>query len=81
MSAQKIADSLIKGTGIVIALGVALAELAEQLDVHPNQINPWRRQMLDNAASVFGSTQDQQKSNEAHIKDLHTKLGQLTLVA
>ena len=51
MSAQKIADSLIKG--IVIALGLALAEMAEQLDVHPNQINPWRRQMLDNAASVW----------------------------
>ena len=28
-----------------------LAELAEQFDVHPNQINDWRRQMLDNAAT------------------------------
>ena len=33
-----------------------LAELAEEFDVHPNQVNQWRRQMLDNAASVFGST-------------------------
>ena len=79
MSARKIADSLSKGIGI--APGVALAELAEPLDVHPNPINPWRRQMLDNAASVFGSTQDQQTFNEAHIKGLHAKPGQLILVA
>ena len=56
-----------------------LAELAEQFDVHPNQINDWRRQMLDNAATVFGSTSDQLKSDEAHLKELHAKIGQLAL--
>lgn len=56
-----------------------LAELADEYDVHANQVNDWRRQMLDNASSVFGSTQDQKKADEAHIKDLHAKIGQLTL--
>lgn len=56
-----------------------LAELAEQFAIHPNPINPWRRQMLDNAASVFASTQDQQKSDEAYIQNLHAKIGQLPL--
>ncbi len=31
-----------------------LAELAEQYDVHPNQITTWRSQLLDGAAGVFG---------------------------
>ena len=31
-----------------------LAELAQQFDVHPNQITQWRGQLLEGAAAVFG---------------------------
>ena len=31
-----------------------LAELAQQFDVHPNQITTWRSQLLEGSAGVFG---------------------------
>jgi len=32
-----------------------LAELAQQFDIHPNQITQWKAQHLDEAAGEFGS--------------------------
>ncbi|WP_449473759.1 transposase [Sphingobium chungangianum] len=32
-----------------------LAELTQQFDVHPKQINTWRSQLLEVAAGVFSS--------------------------
>jgi transposase len=34
-----------------------LAQLAEQFDVHPNQITQWKAQLQVGAAEVFGSGQ------------------------
>ena len=31
-----------------------LAELAQQFDIHPNQITQWKAQLLDGAAGVLG---------------------------
>ena len=54
-----------------------LAELAEQFDVHPNQITQWRTQLLEGASGVFGAAAD--PAPEFDVKTLHAKIGELTL--
>ena len=55
-----------------------LAELAQQFDVHPNQITTWRAQLLDCAAEVFGGGAGVAPA-AVDVKELHAKIGQLTL--
>ncbi len=54
-----------------------LAELAQQFDVHPNQITEWKRQLQERAVDVAAAP----PSNEppVDVKMLHAKIGQLTL--
>ncbi|UVK35630.1 IS3 family transposase [Mesorhizobium sp. AR10] len=54
-----------------------LAELAQQYDVHANQITDWRKQLLDGASNVFGAAEKSEPTVD--IKALHAKIGELTL--
>jgi transposase len=57
-----------------------LAELAQQSDVHANQITTWKAQLLDGAAGVFGSEPRAASSAPAvDVRTLHAKIGELTL--
>ncbi|GBE29038.1 MAG TPA: transposase [Bacteroidetes bacterium] len=58
-----------------------LSELSSQFDVHPNQITQWKKQLSDQAVDMFSSkkTSHNLDVGDALLKDLHAKIGQLTL--
>jgi transposase len=57
-----------------------LAQLAEQFDVHPNQITTWKAQLEGGAVDVFGSGGSTTPAAPAvDVKSLHAKIGELTL--
>ena len=54
-----------------------LAELAQQFDVHPNQIADWKTQLMERSARVFGDSPG--KADEPEAKTMQAKIGLLTL--
>jgi transposase len=68
----KVALSAIKGDR-------TLAQLAEQFDVHPNQITSWKAQLEEGAADVFGAGRGGASQPTVDVKSLHAKIGELTL--
>jgi len=57
-----------------------LAELATLHNVHPNMIAQWKRQAKEQMPSLFTKKADRKEAvSEAEIKDLHAKIGQLTV--
>lgn len=61
-----------------------VAELASHYGVHPTQIHQWKKALLDGAADVFasknsGGRKSAPEADPERIKDLHAKIGELTV--
>ncbi len=57
-----------------------LAELASRHKVHPNLITKWKRQASEGMVDVFsGKKGVRDGSHEAEVKELHAKIGELTV--
>src|SRR4029450_11068113 len=55
-----------------------LADLAQQFDMHPNQITDWKAQLVGGAGEVFGASGGA-TAPAGDLKTLHAKIGELTL--
>ncbi|MEG6549690.1 hypothetical protein V6C53_05565 [Desulfocurvibacter africanus] len=48
--------------------------------MHPNQVAQWKKQALEGLTEIFAGTAEKvSHSREAEIKELHAKIGQLTV--
>lgn len=57
-----------------------LVEIAAKFNVHPNQVGDWKKQAIEGLAGVFSGKVDRDEAaTDAQIKDLHAKIGQLTV--
>jgi len=56
-----------------------LIELAQDFDVHPNQIKQWRDQLLEGATGVCGKAPKAEPEPAIDVKTLHATIGELTL--
>ena len=67
----KVALEAIKGEETV-------AQVAARYEVHPGQIQAWKKSLLAGAAGVFGGNHDKgQKAEEVLIARLYQQIGQL----
>jgi transposase-like protein len=56
-----------------------MPKLAEQFDVHPNQIQEWRRKLLEQAGQLFERGSKPAGDADHQLKEHHAKIGQLTM--
>ncbi len=67
----KVALEAVKGEETV-------AQLAARYEVHPGQIQAWKKALLEGAASVFDGNQDKRNKGEAALMGrLYQQIGQL----
>lgn len=56
-----------------------LAELAQQYELHVNQISTWKQELLDGMSRLFEKEGEVKREQEAEVKELYAKIGELTM--
>ena len=56
-----------------------LAELAQQYELHVNQISTWKQELLEGMSRLFEKEGEVKREQEAEVKDLYAKIGELTM--
>ena len=55
-----------------------VAQLASRFDVHPSQVNQWKKALTDGAADIFGDGRNRKKpGNQQLVAQLYQQIGQL----
>ncbi|PPK77654.1 transposase [Methylobacter tundripaludum] len=67
----KVALEAVKGTK-------TLNEIAQEYGIHPNQVSQWKKELLENAGSLFEGKRGPKPINaESNPDRLYAKIGQL----
>lgn len=57
-----------------------ISELSSRYQINANMISKWKKQALSQFVDIFSSKQEKQEiSNDSQIKELHAKIGELTV--
>jgi transposase len=57
-----------------------ITEIATRFNIHPNQVSDWKQQAMKGLSEVFaGKSRRDDVAHEAQVKELHAKIGQLTV--
>jgi transposase-like protein len=56
-----------------------IAQLAQQFEVHPNQITQWKSQLVERVPEIFETAAERRSQDGPSLKDLQAKIGQLAM--
>lgn len=57
-----------------------MVEIAQEYDVHPNQIQEWKKRLMSEAEQLFENNNDRGRvGSRKLVQELHAKIGELTM--